>query len=425
MAHRTPDPGLDDDSLLEAVQRQTFRFFRDGAHPQNGCARDRHKTAGEPPGDLVAVGGTGFGLMALVAGVARGWLAREEWLDRLSRILAFLERADRFHGAYPHFLHGATARTVPLARKDDGADLVETALLFQGLICTREFLDAADARECGLRGRIDRLWDAVEWTWFVRHGSQLSWHWSPRHGWGVGLDISGWNECLIAHVLAAASDSFPVDPAVYHDGFARGGGLRNGRAFHGIELPLGVEFGGPLFFAHYSFCGIDPRGLGDRHCDDYWEQNVRHARINHAHCVANPRGYAGYGAECWGLSASHTPRRYGVHCPVNDAGIIAPTAALSSFPYLPREAMQALRGFLARPRLWGRFGFVDAFSPHRGWHARTYLAINQGPIVAMIENHRSGLLWNLFMQSPQAQAGLRRLGFRSPWLEPARRAAHS
>jgi len=410
-----PSVDSDDDALLEAVQRQTFRYFWDGAHQASGCARDRQKTAGDPANDIVAVGGTGFGVMAIIVAVERGWISRAEALDRLDRVMSFLERAERHHGAYPHFLDGRSGAAIPFSHRDDGVDLVETALLFQGLICAQIYFDRPD--EVPLHQRIDRLWDQVNWAWFARGGRHLTWHWSPNFGWDIDLRISGWNECLIAYVLAAGSQTHRIDPDIYHDGFVASPSFRNGKSFHGVELPLGIDFGGPLFFAHYSFCGLDPRGLRDRHAD-YWDQNVRHARINHAHCVANPHGFKGYGPDCWGLTASHGPRRYGVHSPLHDIGVITPSAALSSFPYLPTEAMRALRGFLKRPRhrIWGRFGLVDAFCDERNWYARTYLAIDQGPVVAMIENHRTGLLWRLFMRSRQAQAGLARLGFESPWL---------
>jgi hypothetical protein len=419
-----PDPNLSDDALLEAVQRQTFRFFWDGAHQPSGCARDRQKTTGDPANDIVTVGGTGFGVMAIVIAVERRWISRAQALGRLDAIIAFLEGAERHHGAYPHFLNGRTGAAIPFSRQDDGVDLVETALLFQGLICAQTYFDRPD--EARLRDRIDRLWEAVNWTWFARGERHLTWHWSPNYGWDINLRIAGWNECLIAYVLAAGSHTHPVDPDIYHDGFVASPAFRNGKLFHGVELPLGVDFGGPLFFAHYSFCGLDPRGMRDRHAD-YWEQNVRHARINHAHCVANPHGFTGYGPDCWGLTASHGPRRYGAHSPLHDIGVITPSAALSSFPYLPNEAMCALRGFLRRPahRIWGRYGFVDAFCDARNWYARTYLAVDQGPIVAMIENHRTGLLWRLFMQSPQAQAGLTKLGFQSPWLAARSNAARA
>ncbi len=409
---------VDDDRLLDLVQRQTFGFFWEGAHPVSGLARDRQKTTGDPNNDLVAVGGTGFGIMAMIVAVNRGWLSRSSAVARLSRMLSFLEICPRYHGMFAHFLNGRTGETIRFRRKDDGADLVESALLYQGLICARQYFDGSEDQERAFRERIDALWINAEWNWFTRGGTHLYWHWSPNHDWAMDHRISGWNECLVAFVLAAGSPSHAIDADVYHQGFAAGPGFRNGRSFYGIELPLGMDYGGPLFLAHYSFCGLDPRGLKDCHAD-YWEQNVRHARINYQHCVSNPHRHVGYGPDCWGLSASHGPNGYVACAPDQDIGVITPSAALASFPYVPAEAMRALRRFLGQQnnRIWARFGFVDAFSEGRNWYARTYLAINQGPIVVMIENYRSALLWKLFMGAPEVQAGLQKLGFNSPHLE--------
>jgi hypothetical protein len=407
-----PDPStLADDALLDLVQRQTVRYFWEGGHPVSGLARDRLKTTGNQPNDLVAIGGSGFGIMAIIVAVERGWVDRIGALGRLHRMLDLLERSPRYRGMFPHFINGSTGDTIPFRRKDDGADLVETTFLFQGLICAREYLDRAAGEEQRFRGRVDALLAQAEWGWFQRKG-KLYWHWSPKHQWAMNTPIEGWNECLLAFVLAAGSQHHAIDPDCYHNGFAAGPGFHNSREHHGIVLPLGTDFGGPLFFAHYSFCGLDPRGLKDRHAD-YWEQNLRHARINHRHCVLNPHGHHGYGPDCWGLTASHGPTGYVAHAPDRDVGVITPSAALSSFPYMPAQAMSALRGFLARPRkrIWGRFGFVDAFCENQNWYARTYLAINQGPIVAMIENHRTGLLWKLFMGAPEVRLGMARLGF--------------
>jgi hypothetical protein len=408
---------LDDDALLDIIQRQTVGFFWEGAHPVSGLARDRQKTSGDPANDLVAIGGTGFGIMALIVAVERDWIDRAAALRRLLQMLDFLEHSPRYHGMYPHFINGRTGDTIPFRRKDDGADLVETTFLFQGLICAREYFAGNTAEENTLRDRVNRLLTEAEWYWFVREDSQLHWHWSRNHGWAMDSPIRGWNECLLSFVLAAGSSCHAIDPKIYHEGFAAGSGFHNEREYHGISLPLGMSFGGPLFFAHYSFCGLDPRGLIDCHAD-YWDQNVRHAQINHRHCVLNPHGHFGYGPECWGLTSSHGPRGYAAHAPDRDLGVITPSAALSSFPYVPTEAMCALRGFLTKPRnrIWGRFGFVDAFCESRNWYSRTYLAINQGPIVAMIENHRTGLLWDLFMAAPEVRLGLAKLGFTSPHL---------
>jgi len=412
---------LPDEALLDRVQRQTFRFFGEGSHPTSFLAPDRCTTREQPVDDKMAIGGSGFGVMALIVAVERGWLKRDVALQRLGAMLDLLSRACCYHGAFPHFMNGATGATIPYSRLDDGGDLVETSLLMMGLLCARQYFGRDVPAENALRGRITALWEEVEWSWYTQGGRPLLyWHWSPYNGWVTDHEIRGWNECLITYVLAAAAPRHAIDPQVYHRGFAAGRGFLNGKAYYGIELPLGMPYGGPLFFAHYSFCGLDPHGLKDRYAD-YWDLNTRHVRINHAHCVANPHRHPGYGESCWGLTASDDPGGYAAHAPDNDNGTISPTAALSSLPYAPREVMQALRHFLDQygERIWGRYGFVDAFCPRRNWYADTYLAIDQGPIVIMMENHRSGLLWKLFMQVPEIQAGLRRLGFESPYLTAA------
>lgn len=413
-----------DDECLDLVQRQTFRFFWEGAHPTSGLARDRQKTTSDPANDLVAIGGSGFGVMAIVVAVARGWVSRRDAVNRLSMILSCLEGTQRYHGMFAHFINGRTGETIPFSRKDDGGDVVESALLFQGLLCARQYFDGDIALERDMRHRIDRLWHDAEWDWYRRDGgNHLYWHWSPGHGWAMNRRISGWNEGLLAYVLAAGAPDHAIDADCYHEGFASGPAFHNGRSYNGVELPLGMNYGGPLFIAHYSFCGLDPRGLSDRHAD-YWQQNRRHTLINHEHCVRNPHGYAGYGPDCWGLTSSHGPKGYAAHAPDKDLGVITPSAALSSFPYAPQEALRALGCFLTKPkhRIWGRFGFVDAFCESRDWYARTYLAINQGPIVIMMENFRTGLLWDLFMSAPEVRGGLSKLGFKSPHLSPARAA---
>ena len=409
---------LPDAALLEQVQRQTFRFFWEGAHPLSGLAPDGIPARNHHPQDLVAVGGSGFGIMAILAAVERGWVTRDAALERLGRMLDLLTRATCYHGVFPHFLDGRTGATIPFMRKDDGGDLVETSLLCMGLLCARQYFQRDHAAEKAVRDRITYLWDEVEWDWHTRGGRDLLyWHWSPNNGWAMNHEIRGWNECLITYVLAAASRRHAIDPSVYHRGYAAGPDFINGRSYYGIDLPLGPPYGGPLFFAHYSFCGLDPRGLKDRYAD-YWQQNTRHVQINRAHCSANPLGHKGLSATCWGLTASDDPQGYEAHAPVLDNGTIAPTAALSSMPYAPAEVLQTLRHFLSEhgSRIWGRYGFVDAFCEQRDWYARTYLAIDQGPIVVMMENYRSGLLWKLFMSAPEVQAGLRRLEFVSPHL---------
>ena len=401
---------LSDDALLDRVQRQTLRYFWDFGHPASGMARERsNPVPGYDFRDTVTTGGTGFGIMAMIAGAARGFLPRDEVRKRVARMVEFLARAERHHGVLPHFLHGGTGATIPFSPQDDGGDLVETAFLIAGLLCARQYF-SDDAR---LGADINRLWHAVEWDWHTRGDSVLYWHWSPRHDWAMNHAIRGWNECLIAYVLAAASPTHPIAPEVYHRGWTDSPTFRNGKTYDGITLPLGPPQGGPLFFAHYSFLGLDPRGLSDRYAD-YWAQNRAHALINRAHCIANPHKFAGYGANCWGLTACDGDRGYNAFAPDNDHGVIAPTAALASMPYTPAESMAALRHFYEDmgERLWRDRGFADAFNDSAGWVADSHLAIDQGPIVVMIENHRSSLLWQLFMSCPEIAAGLRRLGFK-------------
>jgi hypothetical protein len=416
---------LPEDGLLDAVQRATFRFFWEGSHPLSHLAPDRRVrqdigTGAATPGPM-AVGGTGFAIMAHLVAAERGWVSRAEALARIGAMVELLWRAPCYHGAWPHFMEGASGATIPFSRKDDGGDLVETSYLCMGLLCARQYFYTQDAPERRLRERITVLWEEVEWSWYTRGGRPvLHWHWSPRNGWALEHEIRGWNECLITYVLAASAPRHPVPPVVYHRGFAAGRDYLNGGCYHGIRLPLGPAGGGPLFFAHYSFCGLDPRGLADAYAD-YWEQNVHHARINRAHCIANPHQHKGYGAGCWGLTACDGPDGYAAHDPQHDTGTIAPTAALSSYPYLPGEALFTLRHLLTAhgARIYSRWGFTDAFNEARGWCADSFLAIDQGPIIVMIENYRSALLWRLFMSVPEVRAGLKALGFTSPWLAGA------
>ena len=415
-AHAAADARLTDEALLDLVQRQTLRYFWDFGHSESGMARERsNPVSGYDYRVTVTTGGTGFGIMAMLVGVERGFLPRAQVLERLHTMLHYLGRAESYHGVFSHFMHGGTGAAIAFSSKDDGGDLVETSFLMMGLLCARQYFSRAEPRETELRAAIDRLWHAVDWNWHTNGRERLYWHWSPNYGWDMDHAITGWNECLITYVLAAASPDHAISPAAYHKGWADSPVFRNGQSYYGITLPLGPPHGGPLFFSHFSFLGLDPRGLRDVYAD-YWQQNRAHTLINRAHCIANPGGFAGYGPDCWGLTACDGDAGYGAFCPHHDRGVIAPTAALSSMPYAPAESMAVLRHLYEDlgDKLWGDYGFVDGFNLSRGWVADSHLAIDQGPIVAMIENYRSGLLWRLFMSCPELQAGLRRLGFESP-----------
>jgi hypothetical protein len=402
---------MSDEELLDMVQESTFRYFWDFAHPTSGLARERNTS-----GDIVTSGGSGFGILAILTGVQRGWVSREAALDRMVRIVSFLEFADRFHGAWPHWLNGATGNVVPFSQYDNGGDLVETAFLIQGLLAARQFFDGADPLEKGVRDAITDLWKGVEWDWYRRNNSGvLYWHWSPNFGWQMNFALRGFNETQIVYLLAAASPTHPIPASLYQSGWAAAQNYVNNSIQFGYKVYCGPFAGGPLFFAHYSYLGFDPRGIKDQFCN-YFVRNRNHALIHRAYCIANPEEHKGYSADCWGLTAGDNPFGYNAHDPFpnNDNGTINPTAALASMPYTPEESMQALKHFyrVLGKRLWGIYGFYDGFNLDQNWFASSYLAIDQGPIVAMIENHRSGLPWKLFMKNPEIKPALDALGFK-------------
>jgi len=409
-------PAITDDELLTKVQQQTFKYFWDFGHPASGLARERNTS-----GDLVTSGGSGFGAMAIVTGINRNFITRAQGLQRMQTMVGFLKNtAQKFHGAFPHWLNGNTGNVIPFSAKDDGADLVETSLLMMGLLTARQYFNGTDVAETNLRNDITALYNAVEWSWFRKNNEQqLYWHWSQNFNWDMNLQIRGWNECLITYVLAASSPTNGIPKSVYDNGWARNGaaGFINGNQYFNITLPLGSAYGGPLFFSHYSFLGINPNGLSDAYAN-YETQTRNHTRINYQYCVVNPNRNYGYSDSVWGLTASDIPNSYTASSPTNDVGVIAPTAAISSLPYTPTESMKALKFFyyVLGDKLWKEYGFVDAFSLNQLWYANSFLAIDQGPIIVMIENHRSGLLWNLFTSCPEVKNGMRLLGFSAPYL---------
>ena len=410
---------LSDSALLDLVQKQTFKYFWDFAHPVSGMARERSNVEYDYGSEVVTTGGTGFGVMSVIVATERKWITRDTAAKFLLKMVKFLFKANSYHGVFPHWMDGVTGKTIPFSRKDDGADLVETSYLFQGLLCARQYFNADNETERALRNRINWMWNDIEWNWFTRDGREvLYWHWSPNNGWAMNFPVRGFNECLIMYILAASGEHYPVTSAVYHRGWAQSDFFKNGKKFYGYTLPLGFDYGGPLFFSQYSFLGLDPHGLKDEYAD-YWEQNQNHTLINHAYCVDNPKHFKGYGEDCWGLTASDTYNGYNAFSPTNDFGTITPTAALSAFPYTPELSMKALRHFYndLGDKIWGEYGFTDAFNETQNWYAKSYLAIDEGPIVAMIENYRSGLLWKLFMSCPEIKNGLMKLGFESPYLK--------
>ncbi|MBW8330465.1 MAG: beta-glucosidase [Prolixibacteraceae bacterium] len=410
---------LSDGQLLDSIQYRTFQYFWDGAEPTSGMACERIHTDGiypEKDQSVVTSGGSGFGVMAIIVAIDRGFITRKAGVERLTKIAGFLEKADRFHGAWAHWMFGETGKVKPFGQKDNGGDIVETAFLVQGLICAKNYMNPEIQEEKALSEKLAKLCNEVEWSWYQNGKPALYWHWSPTYNWEMNFAIEGYNECLIAYVLGASSPTYPLSPEAYHQSWARGGGINGETTKYGYTLNLkhngAEEFGGPLFWSHYSYLGLDPRNLKDQYAN-YWDETRNHVMIAYQYCLENPKGFKGYGADCWGLTASYSVNGYNAHMPSNDLGVISPTAALSSFPYSPEESMRAARYFYDKlgDKLWGPYGFYDAFSETENWFPKQYLAIDQGPIVVMIENHRSQLLWKLFMQDENIQNGLTKLGF--------------
>ncbi len=430
---------ISDSALLDIVQRQTFRYFWDFGHPVSGLARERDNTVkanyywdyineadGQPNfskgtfgPEACAIGGSGFGILSTIVAVNRGWIGRDTALKRLVKIVDFLIKADCYHGIYPHFMNGATGKTIPFGRLDDGADIVETSYLFMGLLSARQYFDGNTPLEKYFRNRVNDMWSAADWNWHSNNDNKkLYWHWSPDNDFDMNFPVFGYDEALITYIVAASSPTHPISKELYENSWVNGNGWRNGKSYYGIKLPLGnYDKGGPLFFEQYTYMGIDPNGLKDDNGIDYAKQTKNHTLINRAYCIENPKKFKGYAANCWGLTAGDSFKGYVAHCPEDDRGVIQPTAALSSFPYTPEYSMQALKHFYydLGDKVWSNYGFVDGFSETHNWYAKTHLAIDEGPIVVMIENYRSGLIWKLFMNCPEIKKGLNNLGFNSKY----------
>lgn len=418
---------LPDSVLLDSVQYKTIKYFTDGAEPVSGMGRERfHADNIYPDNDknIVTSGGSGFGIMCLIVAIERKFITREDGLQRLTKMVHFLETADRFHGAFPHWWNGETGKVKPFGRKDNGGDIVETSYLLQGLLCVRQYYKDGNEQEKALAQRIDKLWKDVDYDWYRNGQNVLFWHWSPDYQWQMNFPIRGYNECMIAYILAASSPTHGVPAEVYHEGWAEGGKIEQPHMSFGYSLRLryqgNPQNGAPLFWSQYSYLGLNPHHLQDQYTN-YWQENTSQVLINYSWCVANKKKYKGYGKNNWGLTASYSVNGYAAHAPneESDLGVISPTAALASMPYAPEQSIAAMKHWYydMHDKLWGPYGFYDAFSETEDWYPRRYLAIDQGPIPVMIENYRTGLLWNLFMSCPEVQEGLKKLGFESSWIK--------
>ena len=420
---------LTDDELLTMLQKACFHYYWEGADPHSGMTRENI------PGDdrVVATGASGFGIMALMVGVDRGFITREQGVRRLTTIVAFLEHAQRYHGAWSHYMDGNTGRTMPVfGMYDNGGDLVETSFLMQGLLAARQYFHGPGASEQSLYRGITELWETVEWDWYRETPSSdfLYRHWSPQWSFQIHHPLIGFNEVMITYLLGIASPTHSVPATLYYSGWAGqsdraityregwsgstdGNHYENGHTYYGIKLDVGVGPGGPLFFTHYSFMGFDPHSLHDRFTNSYFDNNRNITLINRAYSITNPKHFAGYGPNAWGLTASDGPDGYVAQAPdeADDRGTITPTGALASFPYTPEASMAAFKHYYRDlgNRMWDIYGLRDAFNQNADWISPIYMGLNQAPIVVMIENYRSGLVWKNFMSNPEIGIMLKRL----------------
>ncbi|MFY9645774.1 MAG: glucoamylase family protein [Terriglobales bacterium] len=420
---------LTDEELLTMLQKACFHYYWEGAEPRSGMARENI------PGDdrIIATGASGFGIMALMVGVDRGFITREQGVQRLHNILDFLERAPRFHGAWPHYMDRNTGRNMPVfGMFDDGGDLVETSFLMEGLLAARQYFHGPSQSEQLLYRKISHLWESVEWDWYrdTPTSDFLYWHWSSQWDWEIHHPLIGFNEVMITYLLGMASPTHPVPASLYYSGWAGqsevaasyregwsgsldGDHYENGHTYYGVKLDVGVGTGGPLFFTHYSYMGFDPHSLHDRFTKSYFDNNTNLARINLAYSIANPKHFAGYGPNAWGLTASDGPNGYVAHAPDqnDDRGTLTPTGALASFPYTPEASMAAFKHYYRDlgDRMWDIYGPRDAFNETANWFSPIYMGLDQAPIVVMIENYRTGLVWKNFMSNPEIGEMLKKL----------------
>jgi hypothetical protein len=418
-----------DDELLTMLQEACFHYYWEAADPNSGMTRENI------PGDdrMVATGASGFGISTLIVGVDRRFITREQGLERLAKIVGFLEHAQRYHGAWSHYMDGSTGKTMPVfGMFDDGGDLVETSFLMQGLLAARQYFQGSNEEERSLYRRISQLWETVEWDWYRQTPKSdfLYWHWSPQWAWQIHHPLIGFNEVMITYLLAMASPTHAVPADLYYSGWAGqsqkafdyragwsgsadGDHYGNGHSYYGIKLDVGVGTGGPLFFTHYSYTGFDPHSLHDRYTSSYFDNNRNIALINRAYSIANPKHFAGYGPNAWGLTASDGPSGYVPHAPDNtsDQGTLTLTGALASFPYTPEASMAAFKHYYRDlgGQLWDIYGPRDAFNPGQNWVSPIYMGLNQAPITVMIENYRTGLVWKNFMSNPEIGTMLQKL----------------
>ena len=397
-------------NLMDEHEQKVISYFTAGANSATGMAYNSSTDKA-----TLTTGASGFGIMSLVVGVERGWLQRDEAVDQIVRIVRFLKKADRFAGAWAHW-YNQSGKIVPFGNQNQAGEIVETAFMMGGLLTACEYFNGNSAGEIEMREATEYFWNTIEWNHFVRNG-HMYWIWHQDSD-SYELPLIGWHETLLVYVLAmAAPEEHRVSESVYRSCWQGYNFSHSGRETYGYELPLGSDLGGPLFLSQYSFLGLDPRRMMDSHCY-YWAQNQNHTMVNRHYCVYEAPADNMYSASNWGLTAcggcgSHPA--YLSRDPENDDGVIAPTAAISAFPYTPFYSAQVLLNLERNyPKLNGKYGFGVAYCPAEKAVSSEYLAMEHAPMAIMMENYRSGLIWKLLMRNALVQRGLQAAGIAEP-----------
>lgn len=411
----TPAIGpLSDDDFLELVSRTAFDFLWNEANPANGMVRDRSRENSAASVASIGMALTGYGVAA-----DRGWITRDQARERTRTTLNFLWNAPQstapdatgYKGHFYHFLNMQTGRRAGT----NELSTIDTALLMAGVLYAAAYFDQDHPDEAFIRDTGKALYDRVDWAWASPRAPRISHGWNPESGF-IPYDYGGYSEAMILYLLALGSTTYPVERQAWEywmSGYRWQSDFLPGRPY--------VAFA-PLFGHQYSHIWVDFRGRRDAAMRDrgidYFENSRRAtlAQVNYA--AANPNRFAGYSANEWGITASDTPTGYrarGAPPAYNDDGTLNPTAPGGSYPFTPEESLRALRTMYTTygRRLWGIYGFRDAYNPTQNWFATDYIGIDQGPILLMIENYRSGSIWQRFMTRPEIQQGLTRAGFQT------------
>lgn len=414
---------FDRTGFVTEVQEASFRYFYDYAYPGSNLPREGIKAEDSWDPEAISAVSVGMYFFNIAAGIERGFISRQAGVEHVTVALDFLAGpTQRFFGAFPHWIDGKTGAVRPFSQTDNGADMVETAIIAEGLIFAREYFDNNTSEEAHIRETADALWKAIEWDKFIKTPDNVMiWHWSPDYGFS-DLPIVGFHEAEICYILGVASPDYPISTDTYWDGWV---GMNpeyyNHREVPGIdgplELTLGWDYGKPMFAMHYSYMGLDPRKVPLKDGNKF-DEFVRQTEANRQYALLNADTWKGYDTY-WGLTASLSPGGYRAHTPVtDDNGTISPTAALSSIAYLPEPVIDMMQDMYLNKgdKLWGPFGFYDAFNPKQDWVANGYIGIDVGPVAPMIENYKTGKLWEVFMRAPEVTKAIEKI-----WSNPKAR----